>query len=215
MKTFVLVLLMVIVQACPVGAAEDESQGHVYFAAYGGLAFPESLANVEGRQALQGTTFSDLSLNRSGLIGLKLGLAPPKRQTWINWELEMFYASPHVKQQTLKSTTGGSSTTQDFGGNHVRNLVTAWNFILRYPEGPIQPYLGLGPSLVWFRVDGRDLKGSDTSLGFNLIAGTRLEITKHVFAFTEYKHNRSRMESGDLGFDLRFHALAAGLGLTF
>ena len=94
------------------------------------------------------------------------------------------------------------------------------NFILRRPTGMIQPYAGVGPSVVYV-----DLKnppnlanGSQSTAGFgvNFLVGTRVMFTQNLGIFAEFKHNRAiDLKLDDIKFNLNSNAVVGGLVWNF
>lgn len=196
--------------------AAEEIPSRFYAAPFGGLVFPHDITDAEGRGPAAGISYSDLSLKSSAMLGIKLGFAPAPKSTWVNWELELFYSSPHLKQQPVKASAGGVSVQGEISGAHVRHLVGAFNFVLRYPYGPIQPYAGVGPSVNFIRGSSQELGTShDTALGLNLLVGTRVAVTDTIAGFLEYKHNRSSFDFAGLAGDANISALVAGAVFSF
>ncbi len=197
-------------------AMAEEDPPLFYIAPFGGLSFAGEMSDLKGRRTTAGTTFSDLDLDNSAMFGLKLGFSPPPKVTWFSWELEAFYSSPHVKQQTVTATTSGGSVSGEAAGSRMRHLVTAFNFVLRYPHGPVQPYVGVGPSIVWVRSSNPDTGTvSDSSWGLNLLAGTRIMMNDRIGGFIEFKHNRSSFIFPALKGDVNLSAAVVGLVLGF
>lgn len=174
-------LLLFTVALADIVRAEDSK---FYVGAYGGYTFPEEL----------GTR----SMSNTGIYGLKAGFIPPPEITWFNLEGELFVTS---------HTVGAEGAT---ASANVGIMVVALNWILRYPGERIQPYLGVGPSVVW--AQSSQLGNSDLSMGVNFVVGSRFALTKNMFLFGEYKHNRASIFSG---LDYRLHAAVGGIGLNF
>lgn len=186
-----------------VQAQESGGRGRTafYTAVYGGIAFPESLKNVQGNGALSGQAFSDRSVDPSALIGLKAGITPPPEVTWFGLEAEIFLASPKIK------ASGG------FGSANSQVTTLAFNWIVRYPGHIIQPYIGVGPSIVW--ASSYQAGGSTSGVGLNLLVGARMALGDKAFLFAEYKHNRVGLDFTNLSYDYHLHAVVGGIGLNF
>lgn len=161
--------------------AEDSK---FYAGVYGGYTFPEEL----------GTR----STSHTGIYGLKAGFIPPPHITWFNLEGELFVTDHRI---------GAEGTTPSAT---LWIMTVALNWILRYPGERIQPYVGVGPSVVW--AQSAQLGNSDLALGVNFIVGSRFALTRTLFLFGEYKHNRASIFSG---LDYRLHAGVGGIGLHF
>lgn len=216
MRSAIAACLFLSILCWSASAMAEQDPPLFYVAPFGGLTIAGELSDLKGRRATAGTTFSDLDLDNGGMLGLKLGFSPPPKVTWFSWELEAFYSSPHVKQQTVTATSNGTSTSGEAPGSNLRHLVAAFNFVLRYPYGPVQPYAGIGPSIVWLRSSNPNTgTTSDSSLGLNLLAGTRIMMNDHIGGFIEFKHNRSSFIFPALKGDVNLSAVVVGLVLGF
>ena len=90
--------------------------------------------------------------------------------------------APHIKQEDIVFTPGGP---RNFAGARVRIATWAVNWIARYPGERVQPYLGAGPGIFWGQMSGEELgTGSDSSLGLNAQAGTRIFLTENLASLT-------------------------------
>jgi opacity protein-like surface antigen len=196
-----------------------------------GVSLPNSFSNVSGLGTDSGLKGSDLDLATSPLYGAKVGYFFPGLN-WLGVEGEFFYSNPHMKQQ-LTTSTGTFNTavgpvtgtaTQEVPGAHVRMMTAAANVIARYPGKRFQPYIGVGFTMNWARFSspaqrlGRAQTASDTSPGFNVLAGSRFFLTKRVALFGEYKYTKSSFDFGNnvlFQADYSAHNLIAGVSLHF
>lgn len=178
----------------------------LYVGVFGGLSFPQDAHLRPGD-----TPGIDMKGGFSG--GLKAGwvLPPLSYDNWFNWELEYWYQNNKVKQ---------------FGplpGANGHFHIFSSNFILRRPTGKIQPYIGLGPSLVYVDINGPNNAAtafgtggqSATSLGLNLLVGTRVMLTDSLGMFIEYKRNTAFNAAFDNAGRYSFSTNAVALGLTW
>jgi opacity protein-like surface antigen len=196
-----------------------------------GVSLPNSFSNVSGLGTDSGLKGSDLDLATSPLYDAKVGYFFPKLN-WLGIEGEFFYSNPHMKQQQTTSTGTFNSAfgpvtgtaTQTVPGAHVRMMTAAANVIARYPGKRFQPYVGVGFTMNWARFSspaprfGQGQTASDTSPGFNLLAGSRFFLTKHVALFGEYKYTRSSFDFGNnvlFQADYSAHNFLAGVSLHF
>jgi hypothetical protein len=184
-----------------------------YLAVFGGASFPEN-ATLRGG--------SDLSLGIKGgpSGGLKAGWMLPGQHFggWFNWEFEYWYQNNKVKQQDLPGIGNIPGANGHF---HIFSS----NFILRRPTGKIQPYVGLGPSLVYADINGPGPTAtspfgpgnqSAKALGLNFLAGTRIKFTETVGMFIEYKRNTAYNAVFDGGsFNFTTNVIATGLSWDF
>jgi opacity protein-like surface antigen len=181
-------LIAVLMSWSPASAAD---RAEIYAAVYGGVTQTEPLREVAGTGPLSAVTFSNITLMRSGVGGIKLGVFLPGGDDWMGVETEAFYSTPHIKQQDLTVTAPGVTTTTNFAGARVRVATAAVNWILRYPGKYFQPYVGAGPGVFWGRMSGDEFgTGSDTSLGLNALVGARILLASRLGVFAEYKYNR-------------------------
>jgi hypothetical protein len=141
--TSLLALLVPIVLLAPQAYAES------YVAGQFGVTFPQSLSNVNLTQdGLGGLSSSDLSLKSSLMGGIKLGHYF-SRARWLGIETELFYTTPHIKDQPVTiSGPGGSQPLGEISGEH--NKILTWapmNLVLRYHKTRLQPYIAVGPGI--------------------------------------------------------------------
>lgn len=188
-----------------------------YVAAFGGFSLSQSFTSVHGIGANSSVDVSDLALSRTGIGGVKAGFSPSTAK-WMAIETELFYASPHFKQQNVTVTGSSGTATGDFAGSHTRVATWAFNWILRYPGEWVQPYAGAGLGLFWGRLaDSGGASSSDASPGLNALAGIRAKIGQHFLVFTEYKYNRTSFDFSSANFHVLYqaHYVVGGLGWSF
>jgi opacity protein-like surface antigen len=187
-----------------------------YVAVFGGASLSQSFTNVHGVGDNASVQLSNLDLARTGIGGLKLGFSPSTAK-WLVIETEAFYASPHIKQQSL-TATGSTIGTVDSPGSRARMATWAINWIVRYPGEWIQPYAGAGLGIFWGRLaDPGGTSSADTSPGLNALAGIRVKLGQHLVMFSEYKYNRASFDFSDPGFHVLYqaHYVVGGLGWSF
>jgi hypothetical protein len=187
--------------------AKQEAQVKpLYVGVFGGLSFPQD-AHLRPGDSIT----IDMQGGFSG--GLKAGwvLPPLSYDNWFNWEFEYWYQNNKVKQ---------------FGplpGANGHFHIFSSNFILRRPTGTIQPYIGAGPSLVYADINGPNStasafgtgNSSATSLGLNLLVGTRVKFTDSLGMFVEFKRNTAFNAAFDNAGRFSFTTNAVALGLTW
>ncbi len=187
--------------------SKDHEVGKYYLAVFGGVAYPEDLQNVRDPATSQSFTDSTADAvfpeSPDSIVGVKAGFIPDKDSTWFGLESEYFTT-------TGKFTQSGAANKATL---EVRTL--ALNFLLRYPEAWIEPYIGVGPSLVW--ASSQEFGGSrtNTTVGLNMLGGFRVPIVDKIMLFAEYKHHRVHFDRTNRDFDYRLHAFVAGLGVVF
>lgn len=162
-----------------------------------------------------GTELSDQSLKSSLFLGAKLGHFF-SRYRWLGIETEVFYTTPHIKQQDVTLTAPGPITFTPSGGGPPQTLssnqfstaggiqgahfrVITWaplNLVFRYPGKRLQPYVAIGPGVFFGRISTPVTSGPDsqssTALGLNTQLGLRYYFTRHVSMFGEWKYNYTR-----------------------
>jgi opacity protein-like surface antigen len=188
-----------------------------YVAVFGGASLSQSFTNVHGVGDNASVKVNDLALERSGIGGVKLGFSPAGAK-WLVMETEVFYSSPHIKQQTITATGGSGTASTDAPGSHTRMATWAFNWILRYPGEWVQPYAGAGLGIFWGRLaDPGGTSSADTSPGLNALAGLRVKMGQHFMLFSEYKYNRASFDfsNADLHVLYQAHYVVGGLGWSF
>ncbi len=212
-------------------ATVSPSHAEMYVGGGLGISLPNSFSNVSGLGTDSGLKGTDLDLATSPLYGAKVGYFFPGLN-WLGIEGEFLYSNPHMKQQSSTSsgtfnTPIGPVTTENtrvVPGAHVRMMTGAVNVIARYPGKRFQPYIGVGFTMNWARFSspeprsGRAQVASDTSPGFNVLAGSRFFLTKRVALFGEYKYMKSSFDFGNnvlFQADYSAHNLIAGVSLHF
>jgi len=186
-----------------------------------------------------GATISDQELKTSYLYGGKIGHYF-SRARWFGIEAEIFYGTPHIKQQnlTIRSETpmtltpsgGGPSTpagyevSGEIPGAHFQVLTIApLNVMFRYPGKRLQPYIGAGPGIFIAQIKDHSVTEGDNTqssmkFGLNALVGIRYYLTRHVSAFAEGKFNYVRFsfkENPNLfGFDATYFPIHGSFGLS-
>ena len=172
-----------------------------------------------------GTTVDDQSLKNSLLLGAKIGHYF-SRARWFGLEAEMFYTTPHIKQQeiTFRNGTNVFTSAEVPGVNFHVLTIAPLNFVFRYPGNRLQPYIGVGPGIFIARlkdpsVTQGDNSQSSTKLGLNSFIGARYYLTRHVSAFAEGKYNYVRFNFSDnpnfFGFDATYTPISVALGVSY
>jgi hypothetical protein len=176
------------------------------------------------------------------MFGGKIGHYFSKAR-WFGLEAEIFYSTPHIKQQdiTLRSDTpftftptgGGPSTSLGnqlppagspplvIPGAHFSVLTIApFNLMLRYPGNRLQPYIGIGPGIFIASIKDPsvtqgDNSQSSTKLGLNALIGARYFITRHISAFAEGKYNYVRFNFEENPNFFGFNATYSPINVAF
>ena len=200
-----------------------------YVAGQFGVTLPQSLSNGKVTQdGFGGLGLSDQPLQRSAMLGLKFGHYFSKAR-WLGIETGFSYTTPHLKQGSITfSGPGGSTPSPILSGLHHRVITLDMDVIFRYPGYRLQPYFGIGPSILMARLRGSDgaTGQSSTALGFNAEGGVQYYLTRQWTLFGEAKYTRARMNyssahSDDTADPFAFRAtysvlaLSVGIGYHF
>ena len=156
---------------------------------------------------------------------------------YLGVEGEFYWGLPNIDDQslTLGGTGAGSVPIQD---TDFRVGTVALNLLVRYPYGPIQPYVGVGGAFLFADVD--DIKTSasvvflgpggavlfpagttfltgddDTGFGLQLMGGLRGFVTDNLALFAEYKWVLSEFEFSEFELDYSTSHVYAGLEWHF
>ncbi|OPY05574.1 MAG: outer membrane protein A [Syntrophaceae bacterium PtaB.Bin038] len=168
--------------------------GPFYVGVFGGYVIPDDLENG-----------AKISLDSSWALGVKGGYIFPTSK-WLAVELEYAY----LAEQDLDQT----GYAGDFKSS---NLML--NFVLRYPEGRIHPYIGGGIGWSWGELNATGPAGTvddtDNALAWQLMAGANFEITREWSAELSYRHLRAEYEFGSGGSDTTTANHIIMLGVNF
>lgn len=207
-RTALVASVMMVLSTLALWDTARAEEAQVYVAVYGGLAFTKDLQNVTTRPG--NTSLPNLELAGYGdnsdhkldgtIVGGKIGFIPEREFTWFGLEAEVFVAPNRIKAGEVA-----------FANEELTTVTVAFNSILRWPKGPIQPYVGVGPSIVWS--DG--IGGDGTAFGLNLLAGTRILLGSRAFIFGEAKFNKSDLDFPAASVTLTQRGLVAGIALAF
>ncbi|MGZ6220901.1 MAG: outer membrane protein, partial [Syntrophales bacterium] len=160
-----------------VSTAPAAQAGPFYIGVFGGYVIPSDL-EIENS--------ADVSLKSSWAIGAKAGYIFPQVK-WLAAELEYFYLA---KQDIDQSGSSG-----DFSANNVMA-----NLLVRYPEGKIHPYAGIGIGWSWgtFKAtsSGNSIDESANAFAWQILAGVNFEITQDWSADVAYRYFSSKYDMG-------------------
>jgi opacity protein-like surface antigen len=246
--TILLTLMVPIVLFAPQAYAES------YVAGQFGATFPiDGLSNGDltttsvplptGTLNIPSATVSDQSLKTSFMFGGKIGHYF-SRARWFGLEAEVFYSTPHIKQQDITFRTDTPGTFTPSGGGPIIPIppgtpltvtgvpgvdfhvltIAPLNLMFRYPGNRLQPYIGIGPGIFIARLkdpsvtQGEDSQSS-TKLGLNALIGVRYFLTRHVSAFAEGKYNYVRFNFAEnpnfFGFNATYTPINVAFGVSY
>jgi opacity protein-like surface antigen len=186
------------------------SRGEDYIALGGG----GMIANLDT------TAAGKLDLLNNVFFGGKYGHFMDSRYlNWLGFEVDLYRASPHIKQQTLPPNSNpnvsgnipGSSFNVYSGAFNAIARVTGYNYKL-------EPYVGLGLGLNVGNVSNGNFRPeSSFAPSFNIIAGSRYYVTNNIAPFIEYKYNFAQFHftRTDITGDYRAHLVMFGIAFHF
>lgn len=185
-----------------------------YVGVYGGVAIPATFDNVKYGAASLG----DLKMKSGSIFGTKVGFYGHNKDKvwrWFGLEGDVSYTSTAVKAQSLRIP--GFSPPVAISQTDVNVLTGALHILVKYPDGPVQPYVGVGPAVVHARVESSTVfsSGSTTAIGLSAVGGIRFKFNDQVGAFLEYKQIRASLEFDDIQGDAIIHAGVVGVNLMF
>ncbi len=184
-----------------------------YIAGFAGYGLSAELSDVTSMGDIKG---SDLGLQNSPIYGVNVGYFLDNLK-YFGWEAEVYSATPFLKQQHFTFDNPPGSQSSIVAGGHLRVTTAAFNVVYRYPGELVQPYAGVGGGLFWF-TNPSSTAGSALRPGINVLAGTRLFVTRQIALFGEYKYNHSSFPSsagGLLKADYNAHFVVFGVGFHF
>ncbi len=193
------------------GLCQVTANAESYVAGFAGYGLSAQLSDVRGTGDIAGRTGSDLGLQNSPILGLKMGHFMNDLK-YFGVEAELYSATPFLKQQQL--TLSNPPETHTIPGAHLRVTTAAFNVVYRYPGQVVQPYAGAGLGLSWFTLPSTTA-GSAVRSGLNVLAGTRVFVTKQMAFFGEYKYNHTSFPGGDFKANYTAHFVVFGVGYHF
>ena len=190
-----------------------DTHAESYVAGFAGYGLSAQLSDVRGTGGIAGLTGSNLGLQNSPIYGLKVGHFLDGLK-YFGGEAELYTATPSLKQQQLTLSSPTGSQTATIPGAHLRVTTAAFNVVYRYPGQVVQPYAGVGLGLFWFTTPA-STAGSAVRPGLNVLAGTRVFVTKQMALFGEYKYNHANFPGGDFKANYNAHFVVFGVGYHF
>ncbi len=212
-----ILFLLVLLSAHPVLSGEGVSP---YFGVYGGVGIPQTFDDMKGRGDASGFTFSDMKLNSGPIVGVKLGMMGTSKDPvarWFGVELDGSYLQTKLEEQPVRVSLGNLGVNLPLDETKIKLITGAVHFLVKWPDGPVQPYIGVGPAVVHTRISESNLftSGNSTTVGFSGVGGFRVNFSDHIGAFLEYKHIRTAVEFEQLEGNAVVHAGVGGINLMF
>jgi opacity protein-like surface antigen len=181
-----------------------------YVAVGGGLNFAE----------LDSTDAGTIRLKQNGFFGAKFGHYLNDRQfNWLGFEVDLYRASPSIKQQTVNSSANPTVSGPIPGADFLVHSL-AFNALIRFTgyQYKVEPYTGMGIGLNVGNIsDGNFRPEASFAPSFNILAGTRYYITPTIAPFIEYKYNFAQFSfsRSSLTADYRAHLIMFGISFHF
>jgi opacity protein-like surface antigen len=182
--------LAALISLAPVNTSLAGETGPLYVGVFGGYAFGSDLEyNVSYYPSY------DLDIQNTWALGAKIGYTFPFARA-IAVEFEYMYFGPDV-DRTVLASAGDDSYAID-GDLDVHNFM--FNFIAKYPEGRLHPFLGfgLGVSDVDFSFKEMEQFGGetftysgshdDTAFAWQIFAGVNCEINRNFSFDLAYRY---------------------------
>lgn len=149
--------------------------------------------------------------------GLKIGLFPAALRRMVGLEID---SNIHGGALSFPNIANGQNNETGRSDLLVSN--TTFNLILRYPQGMMRPYVGIGVgwshgTLLNPNIAGRDDKDFDSAhaLAHQFLGGAQFLISPKWFLFGEYRYLSSNYHWEGLTVDFRIHYGLLGAGLRF
>jgi opacity protein-like surface antigen len=192
----VIVFLAFFVSLAPINTSVAAETGPFYIGVLGGYSFGSDLEYDE-----PSFPSYDLDIQDTWALGAKFGYTMPFAK-FFALELEYLYLNPDIDRKVLESRGIGFTAIE---GDLDMNSIM-FNFILKYPEGIIHPFIGggLGFSYVDFtrkkiaKISGITSTYSnsydDTAFAWQLLAGVNFEINKHLSVDLTYRYFMTNSE---------------------
>ncbi|HTZ39746.1 MAG TPA: outer membrane beta-barrel protein [Syntrophales bacterium] len=185
----------------------------LYFGIFGGYVAPQ---NMNWSSQTSGAS-TDLSLDSSGLVGLKLGYILPQARA-VAFEFEWNY----MFQQNMPAQNAGAFT--ESGNVALNNFLV--NLILRYPEGRFHPYVGGGIGGSSVNIQNTEIRTStgavvnvanetSTAFAWQVLAGVNFELAPNLSADLGYRYFGTNPSYTAINTTYRAQAVTLGINFHF
>jgi opacity protein-like surface antigen len=156
---------------------------------------------------------------------------------WIGLEMEAYYTTPHIEQQSTRFSVHDGSILSGFGpvsgvdtnglvsGDYFRVITVApFNLMFRYHKTRFQPYVGIGPGIFLTRIKTTDVgfEGTQSSnrVGLNVKMGAEYFFTQHISGFGEVRYNYTTLsfdanDTGSFGFKAIYNPIIFSFGVGY
>ncbi len=223
----------------------------------GGVLFPENMTNITADenvnypnapgpgQFFPGTQYSDVQFQNSAAIDLKIGHFLDCHP-WLGVEASYMYANPMFPEQHVTLTNPGFSIF-GFGDTFTQDQLSAsvvmntlnFDLLIRYPGETFQPYVGVGPGILFTKesgvgksgilvapvqtpgTDAPPFAGSSTDIFLDVEAGLRVNLTETIYAYGEWQfmaadaHISNFRSISHVNGNFAANSMFFGLGIRF
>jgi len=210
-KTFFLILTLVFCFISRPVFAEP------YIAIYAGGALHQDVKVKDTSPSNR--SFNKADVDDSFVLGGKIGYWA-EFLPYFGIEAEVFYLTADMPRQDVSKE--GSAKIID---QSIDIIDVGFNGLVRYPierqNFRIEPYGGLGVGIFYAESEDRTSLSSDsddTSAAFHVLSGTRIRLTKNIFAFVEYKYIQATSEFHEQQIefeDFKIHNIYGGIEFRF
>ena len=217
MKRTILVLVVLLLSLFSSIACAAEETSPFYLGILGGYVKPSDMTVHDKTGGLD----FDAALKNGGVFGLKAGYMPSFAKGYLATELEYNYIF-NTDLDTGKTYATLSGASLD-GTNKIHAIFL--NFKLRYPEGVLHPYVGIGPGYSWFQAGdltpstGTTITGETSSqFCWQLLLGFDYDITKNWGVGLGYKYFQVKPSFGgqiNADYDYNAHMITFGVNYAF
>jgi opacity protein-like surface antigen len=159
----------------------------------------------------------DASVRNGYGAGVKVSLFPNFTGRIVGLELD---SSGHGSAISFTNRATGAEAGPSRSDVVIFNSMV--NLIVRYPGKRIQPYVGIGGGwsdgiLLNPNIAGRSDRDFETAwtLGYQILGGAKINISRRLFVFGEYRYFSANYHWEGLALDFRTHYGVAGFGLRF
>jgi len=214
-------VLFVVMLLCSVYVFPGWSYSEPYLSGYAGGAFPhKSDAADNTGLAIAG----DLSFNAGVAVGAKGGYwFSEQGAPYLGLELDL---NGHFAETDKLSVPVGGITVNANVDADVTVVAFTANALIRYPEGPLRPYAGVGigsffgdisnGTLTVLGVTTQFAGADDTTFGGQILVGADWLFNPNVSAFVEYKYSMANFEfGGDVGLDVDYRVSQIYVGVAY
>ena len=192
-RRIVLVSLATFFLLATVSIAPAAEKGGFYAGVFGSFVMPDELDIEDGGEKVD--------LDDSFALGIKGGLIIPQNP-WLAPELEYTYLGE-----------------QDFDNTNVDGNFSAHNFmanlLLRYPEGKIHPFVGVGIGISRGTVEIGSWDEDDTAFAWQLMAGVNFELAPKISLDLAYKYFNSEYDIENVDVEAQNHIIQVGVNYHF